>query len=89
MKLVSENTPYRNKKYIVEDFEFDTKFKTEKEIEDLNFKRDNAYGVWDAEGRNEDERINNLWEKVQDYMGVYLKSLEYCNNRPHPLTAFK
>ena len=78
-----------NKKYIVENLEFDTKFKTEKEIEDLNFKRNNAYGVLDAEGRNEDERINNLWEKVQDYMGVYLTSLEYCNNRPHPLTAFK
>jgi len=30
MTLVSEKTPYRNKKYIVEDFEFDTKFKTEK-----------------------------------------------------------
>ena len=35
--MVTENTPYRNKKYIVEDFEFDTKFKTEKEIENLNF----------------------------------------------------
>ncbi len=55
-----------NKKYIVENLEFDTKFKTEKEIEDLNFKRDNAYGVWDAEGRNEDERINNLCNKVQE-----------------------
>ena len=77
-----------NKFYIVEDIRFDSKFKTEKEIENLNFKRDNAYGVWDARGRNEDERINNLWEKVQDYMGVYLTSLEYCNNRPHPLTAF-
>ena len=78
-----------NKKYIVENLEFDTKFKTEKEIEDLNFKRNNAYGVWDSEGRTEDERVNNLWEKVQDYMGVYLTMLEYCNNRPHPLTAFK
>ena len=78
-----------NKKYIVENLEFDKKFKNEKEIEDLNFKRNNAYGVWDAEGRTEDERINNLWEKVQDYMGVYLTMLEYCNNRPHPLTAFK
>ena len=86
--MVTENTPYRNKKYIVEDLEFDTKFKTEKEIEDLHFKRNNAYGVWDAEGRNEDERINNLWEKVQEYMGVYLTSLEYCNNRPHALTSF-
>ena len=78
-----------NKKYIVENLEFDTKFKTEKEIEDLNFKRNEVYGVWDAEGRNEDERVNDLFNKVQDYMGVYLKSLEYCNNRPHALTAFK
>ena len=77
-----------NKKYIVENLEFDTKFKTPKEIEDLNFKRDNAYGVWDAEGRNEDERINNLYNKVQDYMGVYLCSLEFCKNRPHPLTSY-
>ena len=77
-----------NKKYIVENLEFDTKFKTEKEIEDLNFKRNNAYGVWDAEGRNEDERINNLFNKVQDYKGVYLCSLEFCNNRPHPLTSY-
>ena len=77
-----------NKKYIVENLEFDTKFKTEKEIEDLNFKRNNAYGVWDAEGRNEVERINNLFNKVQDYMGVYLCSLEFCNNRPHPLTSY-
>ena len=83
-----ENT-IPQQKYIVEDIRFDPKFKTEKEIEDLNFKRDNAYGVWDAEGRNEDERVNDLFNKVQDYMGVYLCSLEYCNNRPHALTAFK
>ena len=78
-----------NKKYIVENLEFDPKFKNAKEIEDLKFKRDQAIGIWDIEGKTEDERINNLWEKVQDYMGVYLTSLEYCNNRPHPLTAFK
>ena len=77
-----------NKKYIVENLEFDTKFKNEKEIEDLNFKRDNAYGVWDSEGRNEDERINNLYNKVQDYMGVYLTSLEFCKNQPHRLTSY-
>ena len=87
--MVTENTPYRNKKYIVEDLGFDTKFKTEKEIQRLEIKRDNAYGVWDARGRNEDERINDLFNKVQDYMGVYLTSLSFCNNRPHALTAFK
>ena len=78
-----------NKKYIVENLEFDTKFKTEKEIEDLNFKRNNAYGVWDSEGRTEDERVSKLFDKVQNYMGVYLTSLSYENNRPHALTAFK
>ena len=78
-----------NKKYIVENLEFDTKFKTEKEIEDLNFKRNNAYGVWDSEGKTEDERISKLFDRVQDYMGVYLTSLSFCENRPHSLTAFK
>ena len=87
--MVTENTPYRNKKYIVEDIRFDSKFKTDDEIKALEFKSLNGLGVWDARGRNEDERINDLWEKVQNYMGVYLTSLEYCNNRPHPLTAFK
>ena len=87
--MVTENTPYRNKKYIVEDIRFDSKFKTDDEIKDLEFKSLNGLGVWDARGRNEDERINDLFNKVQDYMGVYLTSLEYCNNRPHPLTSFK
>ena len=59
------------------------------EIKELEWKSDNGLGVWSSEGKTEDERINNLWEKVQDYMGVYLTSLEYCNNRPHPLTAYK
>ena len=86
--MVTENTPYRNKKYIVEDIRFDSKFKTDDEIKDLEFKSLNGLGVWDARGRNEDERINNLFNKVQDYMGVYLTSLEYCNNRPHPLTSY-
>ena len=40
-----------NKKFIVENLEFDKKFKTEKEIEDLNFKRDSAIGIWDIEGK--------------------------------------
>ena len=78
-----------HKFYIVEDIRFDTKFKTEEEIKELEWKQDQAIGVWGAVGRTEDERINDLWEKVQDYMGVYLTMLEYCNNRPHPLTAFK
>ena len=78
-----------NKFYIVEKIGFDTKFKNDEEIKELEWKSDNGLGVWSAEGKTEDERISKLFDKVQDYMGVYLTSLEYCNNRPHPLTAFK
>ena len=78
-----------NKKYIVENLEFDPKFKNAKEIEDLKFKVQNAIGIWDIEVKTEDERVSKLFDKVQDYMGVYLCSLSYCNNRPHALTAFK
>ena len=78
-----------NKKYIVENLEFDKKFKNEKEIEDLNFKRVNAIGVWDIEGKTDDDLVAKLFDEVQNYMGVYLTSLSYCNNRPHALTAFK
>ena len=77
-----------NKKFIVENLEFDTKFKTEKEIEDLKFKRDQAIGVWDIEGKTDDDLVAKLFDEVQNYMGVYLTSLSYCNNRPHPLTSY-
>ena len=77
-----------NKKFIVENLEFDKKFKTEKEIEDLKFKRDQAIGVWDIEGKTDDDLVAKLFDEVQNYMGVYLTSLSYCNNRPHPLTSY-
>ena len=77
-----------NKFYIIENLEFDPKFKTEKEIENLKWKSDNGLGVWSAEGKTEDERVSKLFDKVQDYMGVYLTSLSYCNNRPHALTSY-
>ena len=78
-----------NKFYIVEDIRFDSKFKTPEEIKELEWKSDNGLGVWSAEGKTEDERISKLFDKVQNYMGVYLTSLSYENNRPHALTAFK
>ena len=77
-----------NKKYIVENLEFDPKFKNAKEIEDLKFKVQNAIGIWDIEGKTEDERVSKLFDEVQNYMGVYLTSLSYCNNRPHSLTSY-
>ena len=51
-----------NKKYIVENLEFDPKFKNAKEIEDLKFKRDQAIGIWDIEGKTEDERVSKLFD---------------------------
>ena len=77
-----------NKKFIVENLEFDTKFKTEKEIEDLKFKRDQAIGIWDVEGKTEDDHVAKLFDEVQNYMGVYLTSLSYENNKPHALTSY-
>ena len=78
-----------NKKFIVENLEFDPKFKNAKEIEDLKFKVQNAIGIWDIEGKTDDDFVAKLFDEVQNYMGVYLTSLSYCNNRPHALTAFK
>ena len=78
-----------NKKFIVENIEFDPKFKTPKEIEDLKFKRDQAIGIWDIEGKTDDDLVAKLFDEVQNYMGVYLTSLSYWNNRPHALTSFK
>ena len=77
-----------NKKYIVQNIEFDSKFKNAKEIEDLKFKRDQAIGIWDIEGKTEDERVSKLFDEVQNYMGVYLTSLSYENNKPHALTSY-
>ena len=78
-----------NKHYIVTSIDFDGKFKNDKEIEDLKFKRDQAIGIWDIEGKTDDDLVAKLFDEVQNYMGVYLTSLSYENNRPHALTAFK
>ena len=77
-----------NKHYIVTSIDFDRKFKNDKEIEDLKFKRDQAIGIWDIEGKTDDDLVAKLFDEVQNYMGVYLTSLSYCNNRPHPLTSY-
>ena len=51
-------------------------------IEGINFRLLNAQGVWHV--NKEDE----LWQKVEEYIGMPLASLSYCKNRPHALTAF-
>ena len=51
-----------NKKFIVENIEFDPKFKTPKEIEDLKFKRDQAIGIWVIEGKTDDDLVAKLFD---------------------------
>ena len=74
---------------IVEDVEVDLSNLTEQMKERIEFKIQNAHGIWNVEGRNLEEIEVNLWDKLEDYLTVKLKSLEYCKNQPHRLTAFK
>ena len=78
-----------NLSLIVENVEVDLSNLTEKVKEEITFKIDNCLGIWFIEGRNLEELEVNLWNKLEDYLTVKLKSLEYCNNQPHKLTAFK
>ena len=77
------------KSFIVENVEVDLSNLTEKVKEEITFKIDNCLGIWFIEGRNLEELEVNLWNKLEDYLTVKLKSLEYCKNQPHRLTAFK
>ena len=74
---------------IVEDVEVDLSNLTEQMKERIEFKIQNAHGIWNVEGRNLNECEINLWDKLEDYLKIKLKSLEYCKNQPHRLTAFK
>ena len=77
-----------NKSFIVTNIEYDKYLKTEKQIEDLDFKVDNAYGIWYGEGNNDDELHNDLWVKIEKYLGCRLSSLSFENNKPHRLISF-
>ena len=80
--------------YIVEDIEFDfgDDYCTDEgfsiTVDDENAARDTALGLWfvDSEcGDPEDELI----EKITEATGWRIKSIKYCENRPHRLTSFK
>tara|TARA_B100001989_G_C24475307_1_gene431461 strand:- start:536 stop:775 length:240 start_codon:yes stop_codon:yes gene_type:complete len=77
-----------NLSLIVENVEVDLSNLTEKMKEEIEFKIQNVYGIWNIEGRNLEEIEVNLWDKLEDYLTIKLKSLEYCKNQPHRLTAF-
>ena len=81
--------------YIVEDIEFD--FGDDYCTDDDRYKltyddeiaaRDTALGMWfvDSECLDPEEE---LIEKITEATGWCIKSIKYCENRPHRLTSFK
>ena len=76
--------------YIVEEIEFDFDDATDEQIsqEEQEFIRDNAIGLWFIESAGEDIE-DELIEKITDKTGWCVKSIKYCENRPHPLTSYK
>ena len=72
--------------YIVEDIEFD--FGNENiTFDDEIAARDTALGLWYIESAGEDIQ-DELIEKITDTTGWCVKSIKYCENRPHPLTSY-
>ena len=75
--------------YIVEAVEFDFTDATDEQIsqEEKDFITNNAIGLWyvDSEWADPEEA---LIEKITDKTGWCVKSIKYCENRPHPLTSY-
>ena len=75
--------------YIVESIEFDfsDSMGTIPE-EEQNFITENALGLWwvDSEWLDPEEA---LIEKITEKTGWCVSSIQYCENRPHPLTSYK
>ena len=74
--------------YIVEDIEFD--FEDNQGTisqEEQKFIRDNAIGLWFIESACEDPE-EELIDKITDRTGWCVKSIKFCENRPHPLTSY-
>ena len=74
--------------YIVEDIEFD--FDDSQGTisqEEQEFITDNAIGLWFIESACEDPE-EELIDKITDRTGWCVKSIKFCENRPHPLTSY-
>ena len=74
--------------YIVEDIEFD--FEDSQGTisqEEQEFITQNAIGLWFIESACEDPE-EELIDKITDRTGWCVKSIKFCENRPHPLTSF-
>ena len=82
--------------FIVEKIEFDfTDSMGTISEEEQKFITENVLGLWwvDAEERFLYEPVltpkEALIEKITEKTGWGVKSIKYCENRPHPLTAYK
>ena len=75
--------------YIVEAIEFDFSDATDEQIsqEEKDFITNNAIGLWFIESAGEDIE-DELIEKITDKTGWCVKSIKFCENRPHPLTSY-
>ena len=74
--------------YIVEDIEFD--FEDSQGTisqEEQEFITQNAIGLWFIESACEDPE-EELIDKITDKTGWCVKSIKFCENRPHPLTSY-
>ena len=76
--------------YIVEDIEFDFTDATDKQIsqEEKDFITENTIGLWYVDTEFLDPE-DALIEKITDQTGWCIKSIKYCENRPHSLTSYK
>ena len=80
--------------YIVEDIEFD--FGDDYYTEDNGYKitfddetaaHDTALGMWWVDGECGDPE-SELIETITNATGWCIKSIKYCENRPHRLTSY-
>ena len=75
--------------YIVESIEFDFSDSTGTiPEEEQNFITENTLGLWwvDSEWLDPEEA---LIEKITEKTGWCIKSIKFCENRPHRLTSYK
>ena len=80
----------KTKSYIVTAIEFDFTDATDKQIsqEEKDFITENTIGLWYVDTEFLDPE-DALIEKITDKTGWCIKSIKYCENRPHSLTSYK
>ena len=65
-----------NLSLIVENVEVDLSNLTEKMKEEIEFKIQNVYGIWNIEGRNLEEIEVNLWDKLDSHINGFFENVK-------------